>query len=414
MSNNIEPSQSSFVSKTFLFKWLLKSIPEELLGDPNSRSESIVLLFILFCNFAACVSFVPILLYGFDQTPAVREFGMPMLLGCIFNYIVAAAILFQFKSVVLAGNISLIGPYLCSVYAGWQTGGVFSPMLFLLLVPSVFAFVLTNVSSGITWFTLTIITFFTFWFLDEFDIYNPVFMITDSQDYSLMQLLLPITTCFMIMIAVAIYEANSIKLKRLLAQERNVLAFKAAHDPLTGLANREEFNTQINMAIASARRSDYPLSLAYIDLDGFKPINDDLGHHAGDQVLVEISKRLRAIVRGTDTVARLGGDEFAVILQGVGGREHVEPILQKLLQQVASSIVLDDGKRVNVYASIGVAFLELHHKGDIDGETLCRQADSAMYLAKEEKNTWRFYEDVLALQPEQEGEETPAEDQELV
>lgn len=279
-----QQSTASIFERTLIFQWLLKGLPEELLQDPNTRSEAVVLSFILLCNFITCLLFFPIIALMFEQTPSVYEYGMPMLLGCIVNYCVAGLVLVYLKSVVLAGNISLVAPYVCSVIGGWLTGGVFSPMLFLLLVPSVFAFVLTNVWSGIAWFTLTILTFFTFWYLDEFDIYEPLFMIYDTTDYSLMQVILPVTACIMIMIAVAIYEANSIKLKRLLAQERNMLAFKAAHDPLTGLANREEFNTQIDLAIASARRSDYPLSLVYIDLDGFKPINDELGHHAGDQV----------------------------------------------------------------------------------------------------------------------------------
>ncbi len=396
----MQASQLGTVStfeKTILVQWLLKGLPDELLADPNSRSEAVVLSFILMCNFITCLIFIPIVSFAFQNTPSVYDVGMPMLIGCVVNYCIAGLILVYMKNIIVAGNISLIAPYVCSVIGGWMTGGVFSPMMFLLLVPSVFAFVLTNVWSGVAWFTLTILTFFSFWFLDEFDYYEPLFMIYDTTEYSLMQVILPVTTCVMIMIAVAIYEANSIKLKKLLAQERNMLAFKAAHDPLTGLANREEFNTQIDLAIASARRSDYPLSLVYIDLDGFKPINDELGHHAGDQVLKVISARLKGIVRGTDTVARLGGDEFSIILQGVGGKDFVEPILQKLLKTIGSDIMLDDGNPVNVYASLGVAFLNLEDKGNVDGTTLCRQADSAMYLAKNEKNTWRFFDQVEAL-----------------
>lgn len=373
----------------------MAGLPDELKQDPNRRNDAVVLSFILLCNFIACLIFSAILYVSFDSSPLIFEYGIPIILACIVNYIISALILVYVKSVIIAGNISLIGPYLSSVIGGWLTGGVFSPMLYLLIVPPVFAFMLTNVRSGVAWFALTISTFTGFWIVDRFGIYEPLFMIT-VDDYPFMQFILPVTTCFMLMVAVLIYEINSMKLKALLSQEKNVLAFKAAHDPLTGLANREEFNTKINIAIASARRSDYPLSLVYMDLDGFKPINDKMGHHAGDQVLTAISTRLKRLVRGTDTVARLGGDEFAIILQGVGAKEFVEPILQKVLDNVSAEVVLEDGTSVSVSASLGVSFLELQSKGVIDGDTLCKQADSAMYLAKNEKNTWRFFEQVVA------------------
>ena len=386
---------TSFVERTKFFQWLIASLPKELLDDPNSRSAALVLSFILLCNFVVCFIFLGILFALFDQSPAAFEYGWKMILGCVVNYALSGVVLRYLKNINLAANLSLVGPYICVVIGGWLTGGVFSPMLYFLIVLPVFAFMLTNIVSGVIWFTITISIFFTFWYVDEYSIAEPLFMIT-ATDFPLIQFLMPISACFMLMVAVAIYESNSMKLKHLLSQERNILAFKAAHDSLTGLANREEFNTQIDMAIASARRSDYPLSLVYMDLDGFKPINDQLGHHAGDQVLQTISARLKHLVRGTDTVARLGGDEFAIILQGVDGKEYLEPILQKMLDSVSSDIKLDDGLKVNVYASLGVAFLNLESKGDIDGDTLCRHADSAMYLAKTEKNTWRFYDQVVS------------------
>ena len=383
--------------QTFLYRWLITLLPDELLLDPNSRSKAIVMSFILFCNMMSCLSFLIIILLGFNNTPSVVEYGVPLIFGCMLNYAIAGLTLLHFKHINLAGNLSLISPYISAVVGGWLTGGAFSPMLYILIIPPIFAFVLTNVTSGIAWFILTIFTFLVFWLVDQSGTYEPLFMITDSYEYALMQLILPITTCVMVMIAVAIYEANSIRLKRLLAMERNMLAFKAAHDPLTGLANREEFHSQLSLAISSARRLEYELSLLYIDLDAFKPINDERGHHAGDYVLVEIAKRLKQIVRGTDTVARLGGDEFAIILQGVADKARIEPILEKILVSIGHDVSLENGDKVNVYASVGVAFLPELEEDEwfaFDSEALCRQADAARYVAKSHKNTWCFYDDM--------------------
>lgn len=380
-------------SSSKIFQWLIAGLPQELLDDRRSRSGALTLSFILLCNLIASLIFLIIVFFSFDQSPAVFDYGVPMILGCIINYIISGVILVYFRNIFVAGNISLVGPFVCAVWSGWLTGGVFSPMLYLLLIPPVFSSMLGGIRSGFIWCALSLCAFTAFWLNDFFHLYEPLFMMT-VDDFPLMQFLLPVTTCLLLMVVVGIYEVNSANLRLQLSQERNVLAFKAAHDPLTGLANRDEFNTQIDMAIASARHSDYPLSLVYMDLDGFKPINDELGHHAGDQVLIAIAARLRHIVRGTDTVARLGGDEFAIILQGVGGRELVNPILQKILDSVGTEVMLEEGGSVTVQASLGIAFLSLDDKGVITGDVLCRQADKAMYLAKKEKNTWRFFDQI--------------------
>jgi diguanylate cyclase (GGDEF)-like protein len=364
-------------------------LPQRLLDDHSKRTESIVLLFVLVSNTIVSLLFIPVIYLMFDRSPVVMELGLPILAICITSYLAALLIVSYLGWINVAGNVAQVGIFATAVYAGWLTGGVYSPMLYLLLIPPVFAFVLTNVASGVIWFLVTMATFFSIWYLDEFGIAEPMFMIANEIDDSLMNILLPVTSCIMIMFAIAVYEMNSFKLKRLLAQERNLLAFKATHDPLTGLANREEFNTQIKLAVNNARHSSFPLALVYIDLDGFKPINDTLGHHAGDVVLEVISERLTRIVRGTDTVARLGGDEFAIIFQGVGTEEKITPILEKLLRTIAEDIDLEDGESVSVKGSLGVAF---YSENSDSVDSLCRHADAAMYQAKETKNTWRFFQ----------------------
>jgi diguanylate cyclase (GGDEF)-like protein len=366
-------------------------LPPKITADPDKSAASLVLLFVLLSNMVMSLGFIPILFFSFERSPIMFEFGLPAIFVCIACYVVAYFLLTRLGWAIMAGNIAQVGIYVSSVTGGWLTGGVYSPMLYFLLIPPVFAFVLANVKSGVVWFVLTMITFSVIWFIDEFRIAEPLYMIANQRDESLMAVLLPVATCMMIMMAIMIYEVNSFNLKKQLSQERNLLAFKATHDPLTALANREEFNTQIILAFNNARHSSSTLALVYIDLDGFKPINDTLGHHAGDEVLEVIAGRLRHIVRGTDTVARLGGDEFAIIFQGVGSEAKMEPILSKILASISGPIHLNNAAEPNVtvHGSLGVAFYD---DTVASVETLCRNADAAMYKAKEEKNTWRFFQ----------------------
>lgn len=369
-----------------------KLIPAKLLDSHNTRMESVVLLLTLISNIVITGFFVTILYFSLDNSsPDVMINGSKLVMLTLSTYICSFILLNRFAALNTAGNVAMVGIFLSGAVSGWYTGGIYSPMLYLLLVPPVYAFVLTNVASGVVWTLVTMLAYTLIWAVDDFGIAEPQYVISHSVDFSFLEVMAPTTTCMLIVAAIAIYEINSIQLKKLLAQERNMFAFKASHDPLTGLANRDEFNARIKLALETARSSNYPIALIYIDLDGFKPINDTLGHHAGDVVLETVSRRLERIVRGTDTVARLGGDEFAIILQGVGEDQQIKPILEKVLATISQDIPLEDGKIVNVRGSLGVAYFPQNADS---AETLCRHADMAMYLAKEVKNTWRFYHEV--------------------
>ena len=162
---------------------------------------------------------------------------------------------------------------------------------------------------------------------------------------------------------------------------------RTLHDALTGLPNRPDFYQRLELAIRTVERNGQALALVIFDLDGFKPVNDKLGHHAGDMVLQAMGERLQATVRGVDTVARIGGDEFAVILQDVSAdAELLDPVLQKILKAVAEPVSVD-GKIISVSASLGVAF----YRTGCTLNDLCKQADIAMYAAKKTKNTWQLY-----------------------
>ncbi|HEX4979012.1 MAG TPA: diguanylate cyclase, partial [Acidimicrobiales bacterium] len=150
---------------------------------------------------------------------------------------------------------------------------------------------------------------------------------------------------------------------------------RALHDPLTGLANATLFRDRAELATARAQRGT-ACALLLVDLDDFKAVNDGLGHAAGDQVLINVARRLVQAVRPGDTVARLGGDEFAVLLDG--HRELAPDIVAARIQEALREPMLVDGHEIFAPASIGLATSEF----DADAEALLRNADAAMYIAK--------------------------------
>ena len=163
-----------------------------------------------------------------------------------------------------------------------------------------------------------------------------------------------------------------------LARER--IASLAYSDPLTGLANRASLVPAFEQALERARRRGSCLAALFIDLDGFKEVNDAWGHASGDAFLVETARRLRGGVRASDLVARLGGDEFFAVLEEVQGAAQVEAIAQKLLVEIARPVELAAGRVASVTGSIGVALFP-DDAPDVAG--LMQRADKAMYEAKQ-------------------------------
>jgi diguanylate cyclase (GGDEF)-like protein len=153
---------------------------------------------------------------------------------------------------------------------------------------------------------------------------------------------------------------------------------KANYDALTRLPNRSLLIDRLNQAIARNSRSNSLLAVCFVDLDNFKPINDNLGHDAGDKVLIEVAQRFLATVRGDDTVARLGGDEFVVLLGEMENEKEAELAVSRLLNSLSEPLIFS-GSKIDLQASIGYAlFPEDSH----NGEGLLRHADQAMYQAK--------------------------------
>jgi diguanylate cyclase (GGDEF)-like protein/PAS domain S-box-containing protein len=175
-----------------------------------------------------------------------------------------------------------------------------------------------------------------------------------------------------------------------LKEQEQALQRVAYSDTLTGLPNRLLLKDRKRQAINRAERHESLAAVSYLDLDGFKPINDQYGHEAGDEVLVEVSERLQHVLRHEDTVARLGGDEFVLLIQNIKHVLELEQLLERVLIKISEPYITTAGHQVAVSASIGVALYPLD---DADPDTLLRHADQAMYQAKNQgKNRFSYFD----------------------
>jgi diguanylate cyclase (GGDEF)-like protein len=165
----------------------------------------------------------------------------------------------------------------------------------------------------------------------------------------------------------------------------------AHHDSLTGLPNRVLLLDRLEQALGRARRHGDMVGLLYLDLDGFKQVNDTMGHDAGDRVLREVADRLVGIVRSGDTVARLGGDEFVFLIVSKVSRDGASVVARKVLDELSRPYPLPESAAVT--ASIGAVLYPMDGE---DAGTLIANADAAMYRAKEQGgNTYEFFNERL-------------------
>jgi len=166
----------------------------------------------------------------------------------------------------------------------------------------------------------------------------------------------------------------------------------ASYDNLTGLANRALFTERIERALLTARRQHFKLAIFFIDLDKFKPINDELGHETGDCLLKAAAQRMMECVRESDTVARLGGDEFAVLLTAIATEQDACSVAEKIRCALNRPFVTPAGISLTISCSIGIAFYPEHGNRERD---LLRSADEAMYRAKKSgRNAVELYQSV--------------------
>ena len=190
-----------------------------------------------------------------------------------------------------------------------------------------------------------------------------------------------------------LYETTAIDVTQLrenqaeLQRAKETAEHQALNDALTGLPNRRLLSLRMAHMLATARRELHKVALLYIDLDGFKLVNDSLGHTAGDALLIQVAARLQARVRASDTLARLGGDEFIVVLAGVHSRHESTRVAEDLLRVLSEPFSIEEHEVV-VGASIGISIFPEHSDEPSD---LLQNADSAMYAAKQEGRNRAIY-----------------------
>ena len=182
---------------------------------------------------------------------------------------------------------------------------------------------------------------------------------------------------------------NITDLKR--AEEK--ISHMANHDALTGLPSLRLGKDRLTSAVAHADRHESKTALMFVDLDGFKEVNDTIGHDAGDEVLISVARRLTDCVRATDTVARIGGDEFTVVITEVLDIEDIANVAKKIISSISEPFILSDGAaKTTIGASVGIAIYPDHGK---NAEALVRLADKAMYTVKRRgKNNYVFVHEI--------------------
>ena len=193
-------------------------------------------------------------------------------------------------------------------------------------------------------------------------------------------------------VSFAISNFDQLDAKRL-ADDR--IRFLATHDALTGIPNRLMFNTVLCEAHRRAKVTDHRFAVLFLDLDRFKRINDSLGHSAGDQLLIEATKRIRGCIRTEDVLARQGGDEFIILLDELATKEQAGAIAERLLEALAAPIFLN-GHECRISCSIGIAVFP---NDAAEPEEIIQKADIAMYAAKSDgKNAYRFFSSAFQSQ----------------
>lgn len=279
--------------------------------------------------------------------------------------------------------------------SAWVLFGIFvtggpslSPVLELMLFLPVIVFYLLGIKKGLSWtgFNLLILAGL---FLLDWQNYTFKNVIPDPLRLEISALIY-LVGFISISIMIFIYENTFVGLQAQQQKGQAQTRFLATHDKLTGIANRTFFYSELDASFAKAKlsKTSNKLALLYMDLVGFKEVNDTHGHHVGDSVLQQIAKNLEEGIRGTDLVARHGGDEFVILLRSVKDSESIEFLANKIANIVSQPIVLED-IRLQVFPSMGIAFYPEHASDLVALEKL---ADAAMYQAKAQRKNWQIHD----------------------
>jgi len=373
---------------TPLFRFFDIFLPANLRNNPTDLMRGYIMIGLIFVNIIICLIVLVECLY-FLHLEHNKLIAAGIVVLCLVGYLVALLLLIRTENYLLCANF-MLSILAIAVILGIQiTGGYLeSPISKLGLQLPVTAFLLMGLRPGIAWLVITLLISVGL-YLSAISGVGYVQLLQSQRLVEAMDISLLFILLIMMGGALIVYETINSLLTGQLHEERNRFEHKASHDDLTGIPNRFEFFRRLKSAIEEAQERRHKVGVVYIDLDGFKPINDLLGHHVGDEALRAVAKRLQLSLRLSDTTARLGGDEFALILPGIHVPVDIHNILPKILVAVREPTNID-GVDVVVRASCGVAVYPVHAEDD---SALCRYADIAMYRAKEKSDTWVMFEE---------------------
>lgn len=359
-----------------------------LRNEPDTYNRARILATsIVALALSALLALIAILLSGFPRQSNIL--ASILILPAVSCFIVA---LFRLRK---EGNDRFASMSTLIVMLAIMVGGICvsggpqaSPALQLLIIPPLAAYFFGGRPMGrsIIFITLLIVIMLTT--LDHFHITFP--QTVESPDkLTILNFVVTFLNLSVISLMAFIYEytANLLKQERNLEHQKFVQLAKT--DPLTGLANRRNFDALLAERISIHGHPSLPqrFALGYLDLDGFKPINDRHGHAVGDEVLRVISDRLRSTLRGSDFVGRHGGDEFMLMIDLPDGQDFLELMADRLLTAIAQPINTSAGI-LSVTGSLGFAIFPLDAN---EIEALKKSADSAMYAAKHQRGSWRYF-----------------------
>jgi diguanylate cyclase (GGDEF)-like protein len=282
-------------------------------------------------------------------------------------------------------NILLLFAFVAVQGATLVNGGLArSPAIDVVVLPTLMAFCLCGRRLGLMWAALTVLFHATVLILISLGI---DFTLVRNQQLENATITAWGIAYMAILCIIYVFENINDRLQEERDREYRELEFLAAHDELTGLASRRKFHEALDLALERMRTTRKSLAIIYLDLDGFKPVNDSLGHAVGDIVLQCVARRIGNSVDGSDVIARLGGDEFGVLLQNVETPEHAMQVAAKIRSNIARPI--SGLEMFPISGSIGIAMAPRHSD---NGDTLMRMADQAMFRAKAQRDSVTVYQ----------------------
>jgi diguanylate cyclase (GGDEF)-like protein len=365
-------------------------IGEHFVDDPATQFRARILIssWILFLVtllfFGALTALLP-------MKPEARASGITLAVVISFLLAIMIATFQKSGNYRLYGNLSvLIGFSGMVVSVILSESPVTSPSIGLFYLIPLLAVFFLGLESGFFWVFITLVVLIVLFALERlgfefWNFYDEAFMLETS--FSAM--VLGMTGVLGLVIT---YERANRRLRLERDAEYERLEFLANHDELTGLSNRMNFESNIEEAIERLGLSETAskLVLIYLDLDGFKPVNDEHGHKAGDHVLKIVAQRINNLISGKGFAARHGGDEFIILLEHISEKKAVENFVRSLQEAISDNIHY--GKvELSIDASIGIAFFP---KDAQEISLLIRNADAAMYHAKTNKSGYVFYQDM--------------------